>query len=77
MIKLNKTENEILQEIQRKGYTSIEHGIIKHKSFGNRRVNARNSLIVKGLIKVTWQKTECDSAHGVTDTFYLSRVEKA
>jgi len=70
---LNKTE----QEIMNKGYASIEHGRIKRRTFGARQVNARNSLVTKGLVKIIWQQSERDTEHGWSSFFYCSRVEKA
>jgi hypothetical protein len=74
---MNKTELQIMAEIERKGYASIEHGRIKRRTFGARIVNARNSLIQKGLIKVVWSTTETDSERGWSSVFYCSRVERA
>lgn len=77
---LNKTENEIMQEIEKKGYAIIEHGhgfARKSGWYGARRVNARNSLIQKGLIKVDSQSTDRDSHRGFSSIHYSSRVVKA
>lgn len=74
---LNKTEQSIMDEIERKGYATIEHGRIKRRTFGTRTINARNSLVKKGLIKVIWQAKEVDCERGWSSTFYGSRVEKA
>lgn len=74
---LNKTEQQIMQEIEKKGYTTIEHGRIKRRTFGARQVNARNSLIQKGLVKVVWNTIERDSERGWSSIFYCSRIERA
>jgi hypothetical protein len=73
---INKTEQMIMDEIEKKGYANIEHGIIKRRPFGGRLVNARNNLLDKGLVKITRQTTEHDSERGFGSVFYLSTVEK-
>ena len=76
---LNKTEQELMNEIAAKGYTSVEHGrgFNRHSHYGARRVKARNSLIQKGLIKVTHQGKETDARRGFSSYHFWSRIELA
>ena len=78
-MKLNKAEQQILDEISAKGYTSIEHGrgFRRGIEYGTRRVNARNTLVEKGLIVVTHRGKETDSELGHTSFHYWPRVELA
>lgn len=77
-MKLNKTEQEIMAEIEKKGYTSIEHGhgFNYKQKYGDRRVNARNSLISKGLIEVTQHGKETDAHRGRMSVHFWSVVRK-
>lgn len=76
MVKLTKTEQEILQEIDKRGRTSIEHGFgfTRHSTYGRRRVNARNSLLKKGLITVIVHGVERDANNGRTSMHYWSVI---
>jgi hypothetical protein len=74
---MNKTEEVIMQEIDRKGYANIEHGMIKGRSFGARIVNVRNSLLEKGCVKIIRRSVERDAEHGRGSVLYLSTIEKA
>jgi hypothetical protein len=77
MMKTTKTEAEILKEIHTRGSSTIEHGIYRHKTYGTRRVNARNSLIKKGLVKIDVRGEESEGNHGYTAYSYWSRIISA
>jgi len=73
---MTKTETEILNEIKDRGYSIIEHGhgFLRHSTYGTRRINARNKLIHKGLVKIDIRGTEKDSEHGRSSISYWSRI---
>jgi hypothetical protein len=76
---LNKTETQIMAEIERRGYATIEHGhgFTRHSDYGKRQIAARNTLIQKGLIKIALQGLERDSERGHSSIHYWSRIVKA
>ncbi len=78
-MKPNKTEHQILDEIDAKGYTTIEHGrgFRRGTDYGRRRVNARNTLLEKGLIVVSYHGKETYSERGYSSYHFWSRVELA
>lgn len=84
-VRLNKTEKEILKEIDRHGDAEIVVGLTKAagdltqtREFGHRRRKAMDSLVKKGIIRIVdvYSSHETDARRRTTRTSHYV-VEKA
>ncbi len=57
-----------MREIAQRAYSIVEHCVGRAGTSGQRRVNARDSLVEKGLVRVAFRTRETDSHHGFSTT---------